>query len=166
VKRLSNELPKGADDEVAARLVEQPSAELREALLAQLVRFNADHAPAADARPLCIAISNGAGDRDGGLWGVTLYDWLAIELLFVPEELRGRGLGAAILELAEQEARRRGCIGAWLDTFSFQARGFYERLGYQLAGTIPDHPRGGARFFMMKRWGERRLRPNVWNQIG
>jgi hypothetical protein len=48
--------------------------------------------------------------------------------------------------------RARGCVGAWLDTFSFQARGFYERLGYSLAGTIPDHPLGEARYFMIKRW--------------
>ncbi|HVM38871.1 MAG TPA: GNAT family N-acetyltransferase [Sphingomicrobium sp.] len=148
----STEVPTSSDDAVAVRLVEQPAAERRGALLAQLVRFNAGQAPAAGARPLCVAISNATDDLDGGLWGVTLYDWLAIELLFVPDGLRGRGLGAAILALAEQEARTRGCIGAWLDTFSFQARGFYERLGYVVAGSIPDHPRGGARFFLMKRW--------------
>ena len=42
---------------------------------------------------------------------------------------------------AEREAIRRGCRGAWLDTYSFQARGFYERLGYTIFGTIDNiHP--------------------------
>jgi GNAT superfamily N-acetyltransferase len=80
------------------------------------------------------------------------YDWLLIELLFVPEDLRGLGLGSQLVTQAEEQGRARGCVGAWLDTFSFQARGFYERLGYSLAGTIPDHPLGEARYFMIKRW--------------
>ena len=79
------------------------------------------------------------------------YDWL-IELLFVPEALRGRRLGMRLIERAEEAAREGGCIGAWLDTFSFQARGFYERLGYTLAGEIPDHPIGGARYLLLKRF--------------
>jgi GNAT superfamily N-acetyltransferase len=73
-----------------------------------------------------------------------------VELLFVPKEYRGAGLGTELMRLAEEEARRRGCRGAWLDTFSFQARGFYERLGYSVFGTIGDHPPGHSRFFMKK----------------
>ncbi|MDB5698088.1 MAG: family acetyltransferase, partial [Alphaproteobacteria bacterium] len=45
----------------------------------------------------------------------------------------------------------RGCVGVWLDTFSFQSRGFYEKLGYAVVGMIQDHPLGGARYFMQKR---------------
>jgi hypothetical protein len=52
---------------------------------------------------------------------------------------------------AEAVAAARGCVGVWLDTFSFQARPFYERLGYSVFGTLEDNPRGGARFFMQKR---------------
>ncbi len=94
------------------------------------------------------------GGVAAGLYATMLYDWLAIELLFVPDALRGSGLGSRLVGQAEEQARARGCIGAWLDTFSFQARGFYEKLGYSLAGTIPDHPVGGARYFLMKRWDQ------------
>ena len=45
----------------------------------------------------------------------------------------------------------RGCVGARLDTFEFQAPGFYEKLGYTRFGRIDDHPRGYSRFFMQKR---------------
>lgn len=54
------------------------------------------------------------------------------------------------MRLAEEEAVRRGCLGAWLDTFSFQARGFYERLGYSVFGVIEGYPPGHSRFFLKK----------------
>jgi hypothetical protein len=51
---------------------------------------------------------------------------------------------------AESEAIVRGCHHAWLDTFEFQARGFYERLGYRCFGELNDYPTGFARYFMKK----------------
>jgi hypothetical protein len=50
---------------------------------------------------------------------------------------------------AETEGRRRGCSAVWLDTFEFQARPFYEKLGYRLFGTL-DFPAGFKRFFLQK----------------
>ena len=132
------------------------AAELRPAILDRLREFNLSRAGPANSEPLCVAILDDDGGVEGGLYGNTLYDWLVIELLFVPERLRGSGVGSQLVAEAEEQARARGCIGAWLDTFSFQARGFYEKLGYTLAGTVPDHPVGGARYFMIKRWGDPR----------
>jgi len=57
------------------------------------------------------------------------------------------------MQMAEREAVARGCRGAWLDTFDFQARGFYERLGYACFGEIPEYPIGHTRFFMKKDLG-------------
>lgn len=54
------------------------------------------------------------------------------------------------MKMAEREAVQRGCHGAWLDTFEFQARGFYEQLGYVCFGELPNYPLGFARFFMKK----------------
>ena len=82
--------------------------------------------------------------------GRTSFDWLQIELLFVPAALRGQAIGRGLMAEAERIAVTRGCHGAWLDTFSFQARGFYEALGYELLATLPDHPRGEARHFLRK----------------
>ncbi len=50
----------------------------------------------------------------------------------------------------EEEALRRGCCSAWLDTFEFQARGFYERLGYSCFATLPEYPKGHSRYFLQK----------------
>ena len=86
----------------------------------------------------------------GGLWGRTVYDWLFVELLFVPDALRGRGVGSEVMKRAEDEALTRGCHSAWLDTFEFQARGFYERLGYICFAELRDYPAGVTRYFMKK----------------
>jgi GNAT superfamily N-acetyltransferase len=124
----------------------------RAALLGPLAEFNRDHAHAGDARPLAVLLRNGEGATIGGLWGNTLFAWLNIELLFVPAALRRKSVGREILVRAEAIAAARGCIGACLDTYDFQAPAFYDKLGYTLVGTIKDCPPGGARHFFQKRF--------------
>lgn len=87
----------------------------------------------------------------GGLWGLSYYRWLFVELLFIPESLRGQGMGTRLIRQAENVALERECIGIWLDTFSFQAPGFYEKLGFRRLGAIEDYPPGNSRFFYSKR---------------
>jgi GNAT superfamily N-acetyltransferase len=88
----------------------------------------------------------------GGLTGAVVYDWVFVELLHIPKTLRGQGHGRTLMNRAEAFAREQGCIGIWLDTFSFQARPFYEKLGFSVFGTLDNHPVGGARYFMQKRF--------------
>ena len=90
----------------------------------------------------------------GGLVGGTYWRWLHVESLWVSEPHRHRGTGSRLLTLAEAEAVRRGCGHAFLDTFSFQARPLYERLGYRCVGTVSDFPAGHERYFMVKRLGQ------------
>jgi GNAT superfamily N-acetyltransferase len=123
---------------------------LRQLILAPLVEYNASQAGPSQGRPVVIALTDNEGEVIGGLWGHTGYEWLFTQLLVVPDTLRGRGVGSDIMRLAEQEAVQRGCHNAWLDTFEFQARGFYERIGYQCFGELPDYPKGHSRFFMKK----------------
>jgi GNAT superfamily N-acetyltransferase len=132
-------------------LTDAPDPAAREVIVGGLIAYNEAHAGPRSWRPLAVLLHDEAGAVVGGLWGGTAYGWLFTELLFVPEALRGRGLGAELLARAEAEALARGCVGAWLDTFAFQARGFYERLGYSLFGEIEGYPPGSARYFLMKR---------------
>jgi GNAT superfamily N-acetyltransferase len=117
-----------------------------------LTRFNeAQAGRPEDYRPLAILVSHpDTGEVLGGLWGDTMFSYLHVDLVFVPESLRRAGLGRRLMSDAEGEAIRRGCRGAWLDTYSFQARGFYERLGYSVFGTIEDYPPGHSRIFLKK----------------
>jgi GNAT superfamily N-acetyltransferase len=86
----------------------------------------------------------------GGVIGETYWDWLYVDLLWVKDELRGRGYGHRLLTLAEQEARKRGAKNAYLDTFSFQAPDFYKQHGYQVFGELHDFPPGHQRYFLTK----------------
>lgn len=122
----------------------------RTAIVRNLLAYNRSQTGIADHRPLAVLIHDEAGQVAGGLWGRTAYGWLFTELLFVPEALRGRGVGKDLLLQAEAEALARGSRGAWLDTFDFQARPFYERLGYECFGEIGDYPPGFSRYFMKK----------------
>jgi GNAT superfamily N-acetyltransferase len=134
-------------------LTESPPDDAHDVIAAGLLDFNRRLFGDPKIRRLCLLLR--ASDRSivGGMWARTSFEWLFVELLFVPETMRGRGLGRELLGLAEDEARRRGCIGAWLDTFSGQARVLYERCGYTVVGEIPDYPPGNVRTFLSKRWG-------------
>ncbi|GHA24674.1 hypothetical protein GCM10007989_20420 [Devosia pacifica] len=91
------------------------------------------------------------GETIGGLNGHAGYDWLFVQYLAVPPELRGQGVGSALLQRAEQWARERGLIGIWLDTFAFGAPDFYRRHGFSEFATIEGFPKGSRRHYFLKR---------------
>ena len=99
-----------------------------------------------------IALEAWGGDRWlGGLTARITQRWLFLHLLGVTREAQGTGVGSRLMRAVEDEARARDCLGVWLDTYSFQAPGFYARLGYEEVGRIPDYPPGHARVFLAKR---------------
>jgi GNAT superfamily N-acetyltransferase len=100
--------------------------------------------------PLAILLRDERGAILGGAFGDIWGGWLEVTLLWVAEPLRGRGYGGRLLQAAEEEARMQGCGGVFLTTFSFQARPFYERFGYEVVGEIPDYPAGHSFYFMKK----------------
>ena len=140
--------------EYKIHLTDTADAGARQRILASLLMYNAESTGISDYRPLVILITDAQGTVIGGLWGRTALGWLATEMLFVPEGLRGQGIGSQLMAQAEREALARDCHSAWLDTFTFQARGFYERLGYRCFGELNDYPAGFSRHFMQKRLGE------------
>ena len=130
-----------------------PQRSDRDALAAVLDLWNDKAVGREDPlRSLAVLVRDKAGQITGGLWADTYWDWMFVSMLIVPEPLQRQGVGSDLLAQAEAEAGRRGCIGAWLDTFSFQARPFYERHGYALLGEIGDYPAPHSRFFMVKRF--------------
>jgi GNAT superfamily N-acetyltransferase len=131
-------------------LTDVADEEVRKAIVGPLVAYNDSQAGPSENRPLAVLVQDSTGAVVGGLWGYTAYGWLFTHLLFVPASLRGQGMGSRLMQIAETEAATRGCHGAWLDTFEFQARAFYERIGYTCFGELPSYPAGFSRFFMKK----------------
>jgi GNAT superfamily N-acetyltransferase len=89
----------------------------------------------------------------GGVVGRVNWNWLHVNLVWVAEPLRHTGLGKKLMAEIERVAAQRGCTHAHLDTFSYQARPFYERQGYRLFGTLENYPPGQRRFFLQKTLG-------------
>jgi GNAT superfamily N-acetyltransferase len=136
------------DDAVIA-VEPEPAADTRERVLLGLRAFNRRNAAPPDFAPLTLSARVG-GALVGGLVGETGWRWLHVDLLWVDEPHRGRGIGRRLLGAAEREAARRGCLHAYLDTFDFQARPFYERLGYTVFGEQGDYPPGHTRWYLRK----------------
>ena len=101
---------------------------------------------------IVLQLRDGEDTIVGGLTATAVLDWLFVEWLHVDQAHRGADHGTALMAEAELYARDKGLAGIWLDTFAFQARGFYEKLGFTVFGTLDDHPRGSARYFLQKRF--------------
>lgn len=138
-------------EDITVRAVDELPAADRDAIVDGLLAHNAAAGFAWASRPLSVVARDDAGAIVGGLLGQTNLGWLFVAALWVAAPRRGRGLGGALLEAAESEARRRGCIGVYLDTYSFQARPFYEGRGYRLFGELADCPPGATKYYLGKR---------------
>lgn len=126
--------------------------ETRAAILDGLVAFNTAKTENRYPPPrnIALALKDAAGATVGGLTARIGASRMFVELLFVPETLRGQGLGAKLMAEAERIARNEGCIGIWLDSFTFQAPDFYRKLGYAEFGRLDDYPPGFSRHFLHK----------------
>lgn len=100
---------------------------------------------------LAIFVRDTAGELRGGLYGWTWGGVMEVNLLWVREDERGRGLGSKLLAMAEAEGRARGANMAVLDTHSFQAPDFYRRHGYEVYATLDGYPAGHSKLFFRKR---------------
>ncbi|EJM24621.1 MULTISPECIES: GNAT family N-acetyltransferase [Pseudomonas] len=132
-------------------LSQDPTEEQRAAILAPLRAHNIAKAGPSLYEPVALLVRDDNDAILGGLYGHTFYRWLFIELLAVPEEGRGQGIGSKLMNMVEEFAREKDCVGIWLDTFDFQAPGFYKKLGYTECGEIVDYPLGHKRHFFQKR---------------
>ena len=120
------------------------------AIVAGLTEFNASMANGDVPRYVLVTVRNGKGALLGGLLGVLYLGWMQVYALWLPDELRGKGIGTALMREAEQEALRRGCPRMFLETLSFQAPGFYRRLGFEAVAEVADKPLGHTEYVM--RW--------------
>jgi GNAT superfamily N-acetyltransferase len=138
-------------DAVSLQIESDPDEQTLATIAAGLRAFDPPLRIPRDSRRITLTLRDAERRVVGGVTGFTYWDWFHILQLWVDASQQGRGLASRLLLAAEAEAVKAGCRHAYLDTFTFQARPFYEKLGYTVFGTLDDYPPGHQLFFMCKR---------------
>jgi GNAT superfamily N-acetyltransferase len=143
------------------RIEAEVDAERRDLLRARLLETNTEASPVLRALrgtpaerevPLQVWALDASNALAGGLVGHTWTSWLHVTYLWVDGRHRGAGLGGRLLATAERLAHaERGCTAARLETWDFQAHGFYKKQGYEVVCVIPDYPPGITEYTLTKR---------------
>jgi GNAT superfamily N-acetyltransferase len=133
------------------RQTQSPSLASYQQGLAVLRAFTGKSVGPPDNRDFALLIT-APGDEAvlGGLWAQSRWGAFYVDMIVVPEALRGTGVGTDLMTRAEAEARARGCHLMWLDTYAFQARPFYEKLGFEVFGQMDGPAPFYPRWFMRK----------------
>ena len=120
-------------------------------IIGDLIRsYNLSKREVAESEPLNLYVEDDSGELMAGLVAETFGNWLEIEYLFVKDDLRGQGIGSQLLQRAESEAKKRNCRFAFVNTYQFQAPGFYQKQGYKEVFTLKDYPYTGQRHYYQK----------------
>ncbi len=121
-------------------------------LCARLLAFNRKASGFGfDESPLQLASHDAEGRLVAGLLGEICAGWLTLHVVWVDPDNRSHGLGSQLLLQAEQQAKAAGAHGVLLDTFDWQAEGFYLRHGYEVFGRLADFPLGHERIYLRKK---------------
>jgi GNAT superfamily N-acetyltransferase len=118
---------------------------------AQLGQFNEEQVGPANTFSFVLSVRDDEGELIGGLIGETLWNALLVSVLWVHARHRKSGYGTLLMQRAEQIAKERACELVFLNTMTFQAPGFYTKLGYKMFGELPNAPRGYSRLWFCKR---------------
>ena len=137
--------------DLRVELDERPGADDARVITAGLLEFNRAIIGDPDEVQLGVFVRDPAGRVVGGLLGHVRWRWVYVAKLWLPDELRGRGVGTRVMREVESYARRTDCLGIYLDTFEYQALPFYEKLGYERFGVLEGYPPGYRQFHLMKR---------------
>ena len=119
-------------------------------LEARIDAHNIETTGITDARLLAVFARDESGEIVGGIYGWTWGGSCEIQFLWVDAQRRGAGVGTRLMRAAESESRTRGATQSVLSTHSFQAPGFYARLGFTEVGRVEDHPIGHSSIYLRK----------------
>lgn len=128
---------------------QQSNSEADKKIISETWKFNSRFVPN-DFEPLSVYCRDEDDEIIGGLIGKTYWDYLDIEFLWVDEVVRGNGVSARIMAMAGQEAKSRGCGVSMLDTYEFQALGFYMKQGYNQFGRLDKYCGKYERYYLKK----------------
>ena len=129
---------------------ENPATADTDVILQGLRAFNEAHVGPTVRASLAVLVRDGDGRVLGGLTAQVKFGWVHVDWLWLPDELRGRGVGSAVMDAVEAEARHRGCVGAHVETTDYQALPFYEKRGYVVFGVLEGYPVGSKSYYLRK----------------
>jgi GNAT superfamily N-acetyltransferase len=137
-------------DTTHLRIETNPTVEDVRFLEDRLYDYGVEQTGVDDGQWLAIFLRDDQQTIQAGLKGWTWCGSCYIQTVWVHHTLRGQGIGTQLLQAAEQEARRRGCQQMILTSYSFQAPGFYQRLGFEVFAVLDEHPRGHRDYYLHK----------------
>jgi GNAT superfamily N-acetyltransferase len=117
---------------------------------AGLEAFNRQHQTGSAPKSFAVTVREDEAAR-GGLVAEGVGNWMVFTLLWVEDQYRRRGFGTSLLRAAEAESKKRGAVGALVDTYSFQAPAFYRMNGYTAYGQVDDSPEAGMTWLRFKK---------------
>ena len=139
--------------DLRVELEERPGADDARIVTDGLLAFNRAVIGDPNEVPLGVFVRDASGRVVGGLLGHVKWGWVYVAKLWLPDELRGRGVGTRVMRAIEEYARQHECLGIYLDTFEYQALPFYEKLGYVQFGVLDGYPPGYRQFHLFKALG-------------
>ena len=117
--------------------------------------------------PFFLVAKNADGNVLGGVTGTVMLKWLKIYVTAVDPQCRGQGIGRELMLGAEAYGRGKGCAHIYVDTMSFQAPGFYQKLGYREVGRYADwDSHGHDKVFLAKDLEPRTPSPPIIKKAG
>ena len=128
----------------------EPTPEERNRIIAPLIAYNEAKAGPANWKEFAFSVRSETGKFVGGLLGFTHWNHFFVYAVFVDQQFRREGIGRELLKRAEALALEQGCDTIYLDTFDYQAPGFYKELGFEVFGKLEDYPTGHQRFYLVK----------------
>ncbi|MBV9992318.1 MAG: GNAT family N-acetyltransferase [Alphaproteobacteria bacterium] len=133
-----------------AALEDDPDDIVTAQAVAAVRAFNHAKVPDLTSHRITATLRDDDGRLCGAVVGRMAGDSVYMEVVWTGEGLRGTGRGSELMRLVEDRARSLGARTAWLYTMSFQAKPFYEKLGYLEFATLPWLGAKHTQHFMRK----------------
>ncbi|MCW8418685.1 GNAT family N-acetyltransferase [Fluoribacter dumoffii] len=116
-----------------------------------LKKFNESIIGKYEAKPFVIYAKNDESEVFGGIKGDLFGSMCRVFTVWIHERYRGKGLGRRLFEKLDVFAKENHCNMIQLDTAEFQAKGFYEKMGYQVVATLPENFMGYTSYILRKK---------------
>ena len=129
----------------------EPTPEERNRIIDPLIAYNEAKAGSRNKKEFAFSVRSESGEFIAGLLGFTHFNHFFVSALYVDQQFRKEGIGRELMKRAEALALEQGCDVIYLDSFDYQAPGFYEKLGFEIFGKLEDYPPGHQRFYLRKR---------------